>query len=209
MTTLFRIVAVLALSFGLAACSDTDDTSDDAPLPDNPAAPLSNDEARDALLSVKDMPSGWAQDGEDGNGVPTSYLCDYEPQTQQVAGADRNFIFEDIEAAGTSVRVFANEQDAVSSYKQFDETLNGDCRGGVNDGEKYEVAPMSVPDLGDNSFGMRLDSESGASLAYIYVQRGPVFFSVVGGGYSAMSIDDLQPLAEKQLSKVDAALAAK
>jgi len=216
MSTL-KILLASFLLFSLVACggSQEDDrptsvpssaTTSDSPSED-PSPAITKGELSKVVLAVDEMPTGYAKDGKDDDGTPTSHYCDYKPKYEQVMGISRTFNRDDVDIVNASVRVYQSPEIAREAMAQVKSVLDAGCTEQSVDGEKYRFGLVSAPSAGDQSYAVRADIESGGSIVNWYVLRGPAIVSVGGGGYSPMAIDELRPLLDKQIAKFDAALA--
>lgn len=212
-----RILAACLLSVSLASCGGGGEKSNEptsvpsaatksAQPSKEPSPAITKQELPEVILSVDEMPTGYAKDGKDDDGTPTSRYCDYKPKHKQLMGISRTFNRDDVDIVNASVRVFESAAVAREAMAQVKSVLDDGCTEQSLEGEKYRFGLVSAPSAGDQSYAVRADIKSGGSVVNWYVLRGPAVLTVGGGGYSPMPIDDLRPLLDKQLAKFDAAL---
>jgi hypothetical protein len=155
--------ALLALAIlgalGVAACGDDDDGES---VPEEVAALPSEDELRAGLLTIEEMPTGWAEVESDGSDDP---LCDI--RLADLLGLE----VERLPSAGA---VFAEDEDLGPL---FGETLGfvpdgsgpdviplvrtafGECEGDRIEGLDASVTELSFPTVGDESVAYRVRLE--------------------------------------------------
>lgn len=153
-----------------------------APMPAPPAYELLKRAALEkALLKLDHLPPGYSQDPpeEDGN----KYFCDYRPPTEEKLRVRRDFTKGggmSTEFVSMTLRQFESTKDAKAAYKAMARTLKT-CKGEVYEGTRLAYSPMSAPQLGDASTGLKIDAD-GVTLLQNFVLAGPVIISVGGGG---------------------------
>lgn len=179
MIALSALAILLVVAIGTAALfilQDDDDGNPTAISPDNP---------QQYLLTLNDMPTGWAilpdepdSDDEEDDGT-TTFLCE-ERRTGSIAAAERSLqksatgpyiqnnvsIWEDVDAAR---RTFA-EMKAIADRC---DTWADD------DGEDITLTPISAPAYGDESFAFRITVGPGEGNSIILRQANALLIIVV------------------------------
>lgn len=204
------------LLFAVAACGGEDSPGAPASTPSptvassaTPEGPtyrsLSEDELDEVLLGVEQMPPGFSQDPptDDGN----KYFCDYDPPTEEKVRASRDFTKGgglSAEVVRLAARQFESADDARASWDALTGALKT-CKSEVYEGTTLTYSPMSVPDLGEDAVGVKIDAD-GVTIVQNFVLVGPVMISAGGGGAVDVDVDNILTLLEDQVDRyVDAA----
>jgi hypothetical protein len=229
-----RVAALALAAVPLAACGGSSDSPDDAvgtqssaaqepassptedvvDEPSTPAEPeyekLSKGELEDALLSINELPAGYARDPS-GDGPAddedNDSYCGYKAPKQPDIKVRHDYL----KGGGLSSSLLSfsigqyDSADGPQGYlDEFAKQLEK-CTSETIDGEKVSYAQMSVPQVGDESMGVRVDGES-YTLAADMAKVGPVLIVVGGGGLMNLDVDELNDLFAKQVKEyLDAA----
>lgn len=187
--------------------TDASEVIDEATTPQAPEYKnLSKAELEDALLSINELPVGYAQEPAEDDEDNDSY-CGYEPPSQPGIKIRHDYM----KGGGLSGQLISisvgqyDSQDGPEGYlRSFAKQLEK-CSSQTIDGEKVTYALMSVPQLGDAAMGVRVQGESYTAAADL-AQVGPVLIVVGGGGLMNLDVDQINDLFKKQVDKyVDAA----
>jgi hypothetical protein len=246
------IVPVLAvLATALTACSDDDDRptraitvveSDNGGgvAPDGPADPsetaepeagaggrLDQQQAESALLTVRDLPSGWAVTPDEGDEEDDSEDT-IEPERCQTVidalddfggadpAAEADADFNKGGAFGTqltqSIESYADEidpdqlQDVADAFTECPEFTSTDAAGTVS---RITVSPMSFANLGDQTaaFAMTFEEEEGfaVSLNIAMVVVGHNLVSLLSGGLAGGDGAELEQIGRTAIAKLEQA----
>jgi len=242
---LLAVALVALLTVGTVACSDDrpdravtvdpshdvdsggplgqNSSGDDAEAPaDAAGAQLNDAQVKQALLTIKNMPSGYSQqpnddsDDDSGSTYEPSRCQDVidsldEDDTDPVAEAE--VTFNNDGAFGTNVNEtvssYADEADnqnvqkvadAFSDCPRFTETAKD---GTVS---KYTISPMSFPNLGDQTlaFAMTYESEGfTVNINVAWIVMGHNAITILNGGITGASGTDLEQLARKAVARLE------
>jgi hypothetical protein len=223
----FSQIAALALAAAFAAgCGGSDDAGDGAgpsasasrgttssptenviDEPSVPAEPeykkLSKAELEDALLSINELPAGYARDPSgDGPTDDDDTYCGYKPPAQPDVKVRHDYL----KGGGLSASLLSfsigqyDSEDGPQGYlddfaKQLDK-----CTSENLDGETVKYALMSAPQVGDQAMGVRVEGDA-YTLAADMAKVGPVLIVVGGGGLMDLNVDQINDLFEKQVEK--------
>jgi hypothetical protein len=76
------------------------------------------------------------------------------------------------------------------------------CRGEMSDGTKLTYSPMSAPEIGDGSQGVKIEAD-GLTLLQNGVLVGPAMGSVGGGGVMNADADAIARLLRAQVERYE------
>ncbi|MGN6242139.1 MAG: hypothetical protein ACTHQ3_00520 [Motilibacteraceae bacterium] len=151
-----------------------------------------------ALLTVSQMPTGWSKDApSDASDAGT--LCNYTEPVKPKLTKSQNWTKGSLgPVASTILRQYASAQDAAKAFKALQGAIG--CGSFTSKGERFTIAEVSFPQLGQGTVAVRLSVASGGELVETYVLDGPTLVQVGEGGLSS-DVD----VAEKILrAQVDA-----
>jgi len=189
-----------------SAASPTEEVVDEPSVPAEPEyEKLSKAELEDALLSINELPAGYARDpsgdGPTDDDDSDSY-CGYEAPEQPDIKVRHDYLkgggFSS-SLLSFSIGQYDSEAGPEGYLEDFTKQLEK-CASEELDGETVKYALMSAPQVGDEAMGVRVEGES-ATLAADMAQVGPVLIVVGGGGVTDLNVDQLNELFEKQVEK--------
>lgn len=167
---------------------------------------LTKKQVEDALLSISDMPAGYAEEPVERDDGKNDTYCGYEPPSQPDVKVRHDYVKGgglSSELISVSIGQYESEAGPEGYLRDFTKQLET-CKFETIDGEKVKYAVMSVPQLGDAAIGVRVEGES-YSLAADMAKVGPVLIVVGGGGVMTTDVDEINDLFEKQVDKYLAA----
>jgi hypothetical protein len=179
--------------------------------------PLTQAALEKALISLDDLPAGWAvrageDKGDEANKETFTFLCQ-EYQRKAIANASvdfqkaqlGSFLLHSVTAypPGEAGDQFAKMRSAVDQCATFKDTQDGTTT-------DWTVTPISFPKLGDQSFAIRLSSEFALGIIEVdsvYIRIGDTITSLQYMVLGLQSIDSTQTelfarLAEEKLLQV-------
>lgn len=182
---------------------------------------LTKTQARAALLTVQDLPTGWSVDNSDdsesnSSDTITPRKCDALLRTLKDASAGR--VVAKAEARFTAGGFGPFLSHAVSSYEssmasQVQKTTKAlsECSNFTSTDDKgvktkYEASALSFPNLGDRTLALRLSgSTEGIDVVFdvVMVAIGYNTVSLIVGGLTSMKGSELEDLAKKAIAKLD------
>lgn len=201
-----------------------DETGDAADEPPEAAgAQLTDAQAKAAVLTIQDMPSGWSQqpnDDDDSDDEGSTYepaecqeVIDALDEDDEDPVAEAEVTFNNGGPFGTTfnetVSSYAEEGDAEAAQKvadafskcpKFTETAKD---GTVS---TYTVSPMSFPNLGDQTlaFAMTVESEGfTVNLNAVWIGIGHNAIALFNGGVTGASGADLEQFAHKAIARLE------
>jgi hypothetical protein len=211
-------VAAVAL---LSACSSTssdnksdagttaEPTSSATPSATTPPAPayrvLDKGALEDALLTIKDFPTGYSQDAEPADENRKTF-CDYKEPVKEKIRVDRDFTKGagmDVQAGAVILRQY---ESAVAARTAFDAMVNElkTCRKDTLQGSAATHSVTSAPDVGDDSIGVRTEVDGATALSN-YALVGPTMVYTGTVSYVSGDADEAADLLVKQIDAYTAA----
>ena len=187
------------------AAGGSSTTPTTAPLTTAPAAPPSPERMRSVLLTVSDMPPGWAaglgaNDGEDSTTNTDDFVCPgakekFPQEFSHSADAGLDATFNKSQFGPFVIEALAAFDDTQATFSQAEAALRS-CAGQHwdqtdPDGTKtsFTLNEVSTADRGDDHFAYRLSGTSdGAAMTIdlVFVRDGPVVALVAGIGITSM-----------------------
>lgn len=162
---------------------------------------LSKAQLQRALLSIKEVPAGYAADQSGDDGSNDSY-CGYKPPSQPTEKVRSDYV----KGGGFSSQLISfsigqyKSQDGPKGYlRDFAKQLRK-CPSETLDGEFVKYAVMSAPQVGDETLGVRIEAESYTVVANL-ARVGPVLMVVGGGGVTNTDADEVGRLFVQQVKK--------
>jgi hypothetical protein len=244
MRRLSAIAILGVVTLGLAACGEdrpdraitvepsetsTSNTVENADAQAEEPAPgagdrLSTKQAKDALIRVQDLPSGWAkdpnEDDDEDDDDPIepascdklmSSLNDESKDGTRVAHATASFSTGGLFGTVLTEEISSFKEDAPVERLQDVADVLGKCPTFTStdaDGVKsrYTVSPMSMANLGDQTLAMRMDVKNDtisvqAALAYVVVGHNVVTFSA--GGIAGVDGAQLEKIARTAIARLE------
>ncbi len=196
-------------------------TSEPTATPQPTSAPSTSEDLTNALLTLSDMPSGWAVDDSSGWAVDDSGVDEDDDDDQSLCEEVNLDHLEGLEAATAralfsmgqlgpfliqSLTTFEERDDAETVMNGFRQTIEG-CREWVEDEDgtivKWTLREISFPDLGEDSVAFRMSTMTpfGPMKAdYVAVRYSPRFGGdavinmVMLTGFGVMAEIDLEEL---------------
>lgn len=240
-----RILLAILLCLGLlaAGCTAGDDTSDRADTIDDNAADegadegadlpdlephgqqLTAEQAEDALLSVRDLPTGWVLADDEKEGEPDGEVDVVRPERcarildpmegdSAEPAAEADVMFHRGDLAGTRL---------VQSIDSYEEPLAGDLVTDTTEAleecseftmvddqgkrTRVDASAMSFPKLGDETVALHVALEQdGVELTttVVIVAVGHNALTLVGGGYGGVPAEQLETIARAAVDKLEA-----
>ncbi|SDD75368.1 hypothetical protein [Nocardioides lianchengensis] len=170
---------------------------------------LSKKTLEDTLLSVNELPAGYARDpsgdGPDDDEDNDSY-CAFEASKQPDVKVRHDYLKGgglSSSLLSFSIGQYDSEKGPQAYLDEFAKQLET-CTSEESDGETVKYAVMSVPQIGDRAMGVRVEGES-YTLAADMATAGPVLIVVGGGGLIDLNVDEVNELFAKQVEKYLAA----
>jgi hypothetical protein len=201
--------------FLLAACSSSGGDPGSSPPASNPqtAASVPVRNLKPQLLTVSDLPTGWAVDNSSDSGGGTAPPCvkNLKSKLDTTDHAEADFV------KGTDVPVF-NQQlgdygtsaEALARYRTSTRILDG-CRdfSFTSDGHKFtgSIGQLSFSKLGQNSDAWQIVlSAEGLTLGLdvVLVQKGTELALFLYGDFGTPDMSEFTQLVNKALARVPA-----
>lgn len=214
----FGALGAAAMSVALAACGGTATPTatkpatpnssaaagQASPSPTPQAALLTKAQLTSALLSLAQMPAGWSTEDDSSSGDKT--FCDYRQPHKARIQVSRTFqkgggLTATIATVG--MRQYASPSDAAESFAAMEKALET-CHQETYQGSVLKYSPMSVDKLGDQSLGVRIDSD-GTTLLQQFTLDGPTLINVGTGGLTNADADTATKLLRGQVDRYEAA----
>ncbi|KMS82672.1 hypothetical protein ACZ91_57790 [Streptomyces regensis] len=214
----FGTLGAVVLSIALTACGSAATPSAAKPATPNssaaagPASPsptphaalLTKAQLTSALLPLSQMPAGWSSEGDSSPGDKT--FCDYRQPHKARIQISRSFqkgggLTATIATVG--IRQYASASDAAESFAAMEKALTT-CHQETYQGAVLKYSPMSVDKLGDQSLGVRIDSD-GTTLLQQFTLDGPTLINVGTGGLTNAEADTATKLLRDQVDRYEAA----
>ncbi|MEV0810035.1 hypothetical protein [Micromonospora sp. NPDC050200] len=161
-----------------------------------------------ALLTLKEMPAGYSEDPSKDEDGPDKTFCNYrQPYTAKikVSAAYQKGGGLKTEIASIALRQYANADQAKASFAKMAETLET-CKKDSSEGQKLTYALMNLPKMGDDSLGVRIETQS-ATVLQGFAVVGPTLISTGAGGLMSADADVVADLLDKQVDRYAAAAA--
>ncbi|GHF28371.1 hypothetical protein GCM10017776_53730 [Streptomyces griseoluteus] len=105
--------------------------------------------------------------------------------------------------ATVGIRQYASASDAAESFTAMEKALET-CHQETYQGSVLKYSPMSVDKLGDQSLGVRIDSD-GTTLLQQFTLDGPTLINVGTGGLTNAEADTATKLLRDQVDRYEAA----
>ncbi len=169
---------------------------------------MSKEELNNALLGVQSLPPGYSQDPPAAEG-PNKTFCDYVPPFEESIKARRDFTKGaglSAEILSVGLRQYANADQAKASFDALVNAL-GSCTGETFNGVQQTYAPMSAPNVGEGSVGVKI-ADDNTGLLQFFAVVGPVLVNTGGGGLMNANADEIMSLLEAQVDQYRASAAA-
>lgn len=214
----FGTLGAVAISMTLAACGGTATPTAAKPAAPNSsaaagaasssptpqAALLTKAQLTSALLSLSQMPAGWSAEGDSSSGDKT--FCDYRQPHKARIQVSRSFqkgggLTATVATVG--IRQYASASDAAESFTAMEKALET-CHQETYQGSVLKYSPMSVDKLGDQSLGVRIDSD-GTTLLQQFTLDGPTLINAGTGGLTNADADTATKLLRDQVDRYEAA----
>jgi hypothetical protein len=179
--------------------------------PETPPPPqyelLSKEALRKTLLSLDDMPNGYADtttkaDQVDDAGTFCHYKRPYPNKTFVTRTFTKGSGFS-AELVSPAIRQYANPMQAKASMTKLLATLKT-CRKFTSDGESLKVAKVKADPVGEMSVTVRLEGST-FTIVQGYSLVGLSMIAVGTGGVTSVDGDVLRPLLQKQVDRYAAA----
>ena len=219
--TVVLVVAVLLVG---ACGSSTDDeaasdtagvdgsTTSEVPVTEPPSttapAPtyrlLSSEELTSTLLGVEDMPAGYSQDPPRDPGASKTF-CDYPPPFIEQVKVSRDFTKGgglSAEVVSLGLRQYASPEEARAAFDAMATAL-ASCPGETYSGREFTYTPMSAPEVGDASLGLKVNID-GTDVLQTFALVGPTMVNTGGGGLMNANADEVFSLLEAQIDSYKA-----
>lgn len=226
-----RVLVLVVLALVVAGCGsskDADETSGTASVdesstseapttsapPSTTVAPaptyrlLSNEELTAALLGIEDMPAGYSQDPPEDPGARKTF-CDYAPPFIEQLKVGRGFTKGgglSAEVVSLGLRQYASPEEAKAAFDAMATALDS-CPGESYSGSQLTYTPMSTPELGDASLGLKVNID-GTDVLQTFALVGPTMVNTGGGGLMNANADEVFSLLEAQINSYKAAATA-
>ena len=225
-----RVVVLVVFAMLVAACGsskDTDESSGTTPVdesstseapttapPSTTAAPaptyrlLPNEELTAALLGVEDMPAGYSQEPPEDPGARKTF-CDYTPPFIEQIKVGRDFTKGgglSAEVVSLGLRQYASPAEAEAAFDAM-RTALASCPGESYEGSEITYTPMSTPEVGENSLGLKVNMD-GTDLLQTFALVGPTMINTGGGGLMNANADEVFSLLEAQINSYKAVATA-
>jgi hypothetical protein len=175
------------------------------------SAPQSGVRVKSQLLTVEDLPAGWAVDnsGNDSSASTPACVRHLKDIMETDEHADADFVKGDpFPALNQGLGRFATSADAVKAFTQGSAVLDG-CKdiSFTSGGEKItgSIGPMSLPTFGERSRAWRVDlSAQGITVGMfiLMVQKGAEIQALVYGDFGTPDVDEFTTLAKTAVDKM-------
>ncbi len=206
-----RTVAGVMAALGLVAgCGGQGGASSPAPATEAPATTamtptptqslLTEEQLKGALLTVKDVPPGFAVEKDQTN--KNKMFCDYKPPVEEKIRTIRTFIKGGglgAELLSVALRQYGSAQEARAAFDAMTKALET-CTTDTVNGRKTEYAVMSAPKIGDDSIGVRVTFDQGTVLQNFGLV-GPTLVAVGTGGVMNANAELGSQTLEQQVKK--------
>jgi hypothetical protein len=215
------VLTTFATAVLLSACSNSNDKADagttTAPTESaspvatttTPAAPtyrvLDKSALEDALLTIKDFPTGYSQDAEPAAENRKTF-CDYKEPAKEKVRVDRDFTKGagmDVQAGAVILRQYENADAAKTAFDAMVNELKT-CRKDTLQGSPATHSVTSAPDVGDDSIGVRTEVDGATALSN-YALVGPTMVYTGTVSYLSGDADEAADLLVKQVDAYAAA----
>ncbi|MGW2709829.1 hypothetical protein ACWC4J_12670 [Streptomyces sp. NPDC001356] len=212
----FGALGAAVMSMALAACGNAATPTAAKPATSNSSAAadpasssptphaslLSKSQLTSALLSLSQMPAGWSADGDSSPGDKT--FCDYRQPHKARIQVSRSFqkgggLTATVATVG--IRQYASASDAMESFAAMEKAFET-CHQETYQGSVLKYSPMSVDKLGDQSLGVRIDSD-GTTLLQQFTLDGPALINVGTGGLTNADADTATQLLRDQVDRYE------
>lgn len=221
-----RILATVTVLLLIAACGGNktpDRAGSSAPKGATSSySTLSKDELKSVLLSIDDMPTGFAVDSDPSDddeddftsGDPgcKALIASSNDDKNKVADKDVSFTQGDfgpfvsesvsIQKKGTALGGFVDARKGLDNCTTY-------VAGTGDDAAKFKVGAMSFPNLGDETLAYQLNGEASGfpftgHIVAVRLGDNIVFLSGVGIGASALAPSNFEKIARAAVKKVKA-----
>ncbi|HNN48892.1 MAG TPA: hypothetical protein PKM12_07945 [Marmoricola sp.] len=162
---------------------------------------LSKPELKSTLMTIKELPAGYAKDPDQSPSNKT--YCNYKP----VATPNTEVIRQFTKGGGFStqflhfvIRQFDSTDTADQAFTKMEQVLQR-CRQDKVDGETIKYSLMSAPEIGDRSLGLKGSMSDQVDLMQYHVLVGPSIVSAAGAGIMNLDADEATRLLEKQVQR--------
>ena len=164
---------------------------------------LSKAALNDVLLSLDDMPNGYADtttkaDLVDDAGTFCHYKRPFANKTYVTATFTKGSGFS-AELIAPTIRQYANVAQAKAAMTKL-VTFLKTCKKFTSDGQKLTVAKVKADPVGELSVAVRLEGD-GFTLLQGYALVGPSMVSVGTGGVTSVDSDVVPPLLKEQVDR--------
>ncbi len=171
------------------------------------ASPSSVD-LKSVLLSSSDLPQGWSVSEQSGS-ILTFTFCGMSLEQRQLSDASRQFqqaatgsyLLETISLYRPGeARSWMNATQGTLECKQWDQSLNDGTS------QKYEIAALTFPQLGDQSMAYKVSGNSGdATFEFdvAFIRRGDYVLEVGHIGQSPLDMSLLANVSKTALQKLN------
>ncbi len=205
---------VAATTLVVGACGGGDDAAEagsTAATAAPPATASSSFNAEDALIALSDLPTGWAVDPEEDDDDDDGF-CGRDEDIPSLAGVEAVSKAEAQFAEGGNIPVLFHfvgayaPGDAEISFAKFEEIVT-DCTSIESDGTTLKIAPVSFPELGDESVPLLVSAEEQGvtvSLYFVFV-RVADGITIVGYGGLATDVAEAEKFVRLAVKKLEQA----
>lgn len=132
------------------------------------------------------MPPGFTQDPPGANSTNKTF-CDYKPPFEERIKVSADFSNDDDQQAlSATLRQYASAAQAKAAFDAL-VTILKTCKGERFDGSTLTYKPMSVPQLGDGSVGVQIES-GGYTVKQNFVVLGPTLVATGGIGVESAAV---------------------
>lgn len=174
---------------------------------------LTESQLEDVLLGLDDMPDGFSEQQSDDSDDSDEGFCGADTKGDPTASASSDFIKQEglsVEFISVGIGQYGTEAEADHLMEEFAGVLE-DCDETELDGNTYQLEPISAPDLGDETLGMKVTGESDdieitIELLVIRVQDCTILVQSGGALLTGPSMDTLADVASKQVDRLEDAL---
>lgn len=208
------VALLVAAAIALVGCGGGDGEADaggaDAPASTTAAAPPPFD-PQEAVIALSDLPSGWAVDPDDEDDEDEDF-CGRGESVKSLVGVESVGKAEAQFAEGGSIPVLVN---ALGAYAPGDadtafDRLRGilaDCPSFESDGTTFDIAPVSFPEVGDESVPLLFSGEvEGFTIGFYFViARVEDGITIVGYGGLAPDVSEAERFARLAVTKLEEA----
>ncbi|GIF47200.1 hypothetical protein DFJ67_7176 [Asanoa ferruginea] len=152
------------------------------------------------------MPTGYSEDQSKDQDRPDKTFCNYrQPYTAkiEVSASYQKGGGLNAEVAVISLRQYANADQAKASFEKMAAILQT-CKKDTSEGQKVTYALMNLPNAGDASLGVRIETQ-GATVLQGFAIVGPTLISSGTGGLMSADADFVADLLTRQVDRYSAA----